>query len=578
MPDGHPKDETRVTSRHTPIPADLATRPFDVIVIGAGVNGAGIARDAALRGMRALLVDKGDLGGGTTSWSSRLIHGGLRYLEHAEIGLVRESLRERERLLRIAPHLVKPLPLLIPIYADDRRGPLLIRAGMIAYDLLSFDKSLDRHRMLSRDEALRRAPGLNPEGLRGAAVYYDAQVEYAERLAVENALAARDLGATLLTHARVNRLLVEGGAAHGIECVDELDATAAPVIAHARAIVNVAGPWVDRVLRGTDGVAPPEPLIGGTKGSHIVVAPFAGAPADALYVEARADGRPYFILPWNGLYLIGTTDSRYRGNLDRVEADESEIGYLIAETNRVIPTAGLDRGDVLYSYAGVRPLPFQPDGREGAITRRHIVHDHAKNGGPRGLFSIVGGKLTTYRSLAEHAVDAVQRRNGASPTPSRTGRVPLPGGGSTSGERLAAYRTRFLADTSLPLSTAERLVRLYGVRAGMVATLAAETPDLAVPLLPHETAIRAEIVHAVRHEAAETLADILLRRTMLGLGANAGIGPDEAAARVAIDHLGWSSDRAAAEVAAYRDYVKRFHPRALSASLERSTITIPVAC
>ena len=191
-----------MTSR---IPANISEITFDVIVIGAGINGAGIARDAAMRGLQVLLLDKGDIGGGTTSWSTRLIHGGLRYLEYAELGLVRESLRERETLFRIAPHLVKPLPILLPLYEQAARGPLTIRAGMIAYDLLSLDKSLPRHRMLTRDEALVEAPGLNRNGLRAAAIYYDAQVEFAERLVVENVLSAREHGATVITYARVEK-------------------------------------------------------------------------------------------------------------------------------------------------------------------------------------------------------------------------------------------------------------------------------------------------------------------------------------------------------------------------------------
>ena len=182
-----------------PIQSDIESQHFDVIIIGAGINGAGIARDAAMRGLRVLLLDKGDICSGTSSWSTRLIHGGLRYLEHGEIGLVRESLRERERLLRTAPHLIRPLPMLIPIYEGGRRGSWTIKAGMIAYDLLSLDKTLSRHRMLSTDEAIARASGLNREGLRGAAVYVDAQVEYAERLVLENVLSAQENGALVLT-------------------------------------------------------------------------------------------------------------------------------------------------------------------------------------------------------------------------------------------------------------------------------------------------------------------------------------------------------------------------------------------
>lgn len=560
---------------------------FDLIVVGAGVNGSGIARDAAMRGLKTLLVDKGDIGGGTTGWSTRLIHGGLRYLEHREIGLVRESLRERERLLRIAPHLVAPLPLVIPIYRGDKRGPWLIRLGMLAYDALSFDKSLDRHRMLGREETLRRVPGLDPRNLRGAAVYYDAQVEYAERLAVENALAARDHGATLLTHARVDRLLVEGGRVAGVGFVDGLtgyhpgrsangahDSGGEPGgepggEAKAPVVVNVAGPWVDRVLDGNGGGEPPPRMIGGTKGSHVVVGPFPGAPRDALYVEARRDGRPFFVLPWNEQYLIGTTDTRYDGDLDRVEPTTEEIGYLLAETNRVLPEAGLTPADVHFAYAGVRPLPYRAEGREGAITRRHLVHDHGADGGPVGLLSIVGGKLTTYRELAEQAVDAVGRALGRPLPPSETARAPLPGAklsdepGDTD---FAAFQARFLAEANLSDVSAAHLLRVYGTRAVEVLAVADELgdPRLRRPFDPATGAIGAEVVFACRREAAETLADVLLRRTMVGLGPDAGVGADEAAAAVARRHLGWDEARVGREVADYRAFVARYRPRSLA--------------
>ncbi|HYO30882.1 MAG TPA: FAD-dependent oxidoreductase, partial [Thermomicrobiales bacterium] len=239
---------------------------YDLIVVGAGVNGAGIAREATLRGFRTLLLDKADVGGGTTSWSTRLIHGGLRYLEHGEVGLVRESLRERERLLRIASHLVEPLPLLIPIYAGDRRGPLLVRAGMVAYDALSFDKTLPRHRMLARDEVLDRAPGLQPSGLRGAALYYDGQITFAERLAVENAVDARDHGADLRLYSEVDEILVLENRVLGVAATDKL--TGSSFEARAPIVVNAAGAWVDAVLGGNLGRT--KRLMGGTKGSHLV--------------------------------------------------------------------------------------------------------------------------------------------------------------------------------------------------------------------------------------------------------------------------------------------------------------------
>lgn len=535
------------------------TSQFDLVVIGAGINGAGIARDAALRGLRVLLLDKGDIASGTTSWSTRLIHGGLRYLEHREVGLVRESLRERETLLRIAPHLVRPLPLLIPIYRGDRRGPLLIRAGMLAYDALSRGKTIPGHRLLGRGAALRRAPGLASKALRGAALYHDGQVEYAERLAVENVLDAVAHGASVGAYHDVEEILVADGRVMGVASRDVLTSErfrfAAPVV------VNVAGPWVDDVL-GADIDAPR--LIGGTKGAHLVVAPFPGAPRDAVYAEARSDGRPFFIIPWNGLYLIGTTDTRYDGDLDRVMAESWEIDLLLAETNRVIPSANLGRVDVLYAYAGIRPLPYEPGASEGRVTRRHIVRDHGASGGPRGLLSIVGGKLTTYRELAEQTVNIVLKTLRRPISPSRTADMPLPGGRTEI--PWPEFAASFIRKSGLPRQSAEHLLRVYGVRAENVLATAT-TPALREVFDPLTGAIAAELPWAFHEEGACTLTDAIARRTMTGLNANAGIGADVAAAQIARSTLGWDAARAAAEVGAYRRWVSRYRPRALEPAM-----------
>lgn len=537
------------------IPTDLESTRFDVILVGAGINGAGMARDAAMRGLRVLLLDKGDIAGGTTSWSTRLIHGGLRYLEHAEVGLVRESLRERERLLRNAPHLVQPLPLLLPIYRGGQRGPWLIRAGMVLYDVLSFDKSLDRHHMLDRAETLRRAPGLDGDGLRGGALYYDAQVTFPERLAVENVISARDHGATVLTYARVERVVTEGAVMRGVDVTDLLSGDT--LRAQGRVVVNVAGPWVDEVLDGAPPEAARQRLVGGTKGSHIIVEPFPGAPRDALYYEAKSDGRAIFVVPWNGRFLIGTTDIRYDGDLDEIVADEGEIEYLLRETNRLMPPAGLTRADVLFSYSGVRPLPHTPAGSVGAITRRHVIHNHAP--AARGLLSIIGGKLTTYRNLSAEAIDEVCEQVGCDTT-STTATVPLPG---AAGVALDAFHRQLACESGLPEATVDRLVGLYGARAADVAGLTDEHPDLAEPFDAESGAIGAEVVFAFRNELAQTLADALMRRTMAGLGPRMAVGADEAAAAIARRHLGWDGDRAAREVAAYRAHLARFLPRSL---------------
>jgi glycerol-3-phosphate dehydrogenase len=446
---------------------------FDVIVIGAGINGAGIARDAAMRGLKVLLIDKSDIASGTSAASTRLIHGGLRYLEYFEFGLVRESLRERETLLRIAPHLVRPLPITIPIYKESRRGPLAIRAGMIAYDLLSFSKSLPRHRMLSRRKTLEQLPGLNPEGLLGSALYYDAQVEFAERLVLENVLAASERGAEVYTYAPVTKLTDSG-----IEFVCEGKKREA----RASVIVNASGPWVDYLLAEAPFKSPK--LIGGTKGSHVVVPPFASSPANAIYLEAESDKRPFFIIPWNGNYLIGTTDVRFEDDPGQVRSELWEIDYLLAETNRAFPEARLAREHVLLTYSGVRPLPVTGEKDEQSITRRHFIREHPRMS---NLLSIVGGKLTTYRSLAEECVDLIFRKLGRPSPPCATAKEVLPG-----------------AVNFAPSGEPTRLLRVYGSRAGEVTQL-------------HEDPFTSEILFAFKHEFAKTLDDCFLRRTMIGL-------------------------------------------------------------
>jgi len=515
---------------------------FDVIIIGAGINGAGIARDAARRGLRVLLVDKGDVGSGTSSWSTRLIHGGLRYLEHFEFGLVRESLRERETLLRIAPHLVKPLPITIPIYKQSKRGPLTIRAGMIAYDLLSSGKSLPLHRMLSRAETLRTSPGLNPEGLLGSALYQDAQVEFAERLVLENVLAAREHGAEVVTYARVTKLVAERGVVSGVEFVSEAGTNR---FARAEMVINAAGPWVDQLLERTSSDSPR--LIGGTKGSHIIVPLFSGAPANAIYLEAQSDRRPFFIIPWNGNYLIGTTDVRFEGDPDEVQSELWEIDYLLAEANLAFPEAQLTRDQILFTYSGVRPLPRTNEKNEQDITRKHFIREHPQL---KNLLSIVGGKLTTYRSLAEECVDLVFSKLEKHSPECVTAKEPLPG---------AVNLTSFAKDfESFNSHIRERLLRIYGSRANNVAQLATRDEELARPFNKDSNALSGEIVFAFEHETAKTLVDCFLRRTMIGLNADLGIGDIEPAAEIGMRFLGWSELRAKREVENYRDEVKRF--------------------
>lgn len=504
----------------------------DLVIVGGGINGAGIARDAALRGLRVLLLEARDFGSGTSSWSTRLIHGGLRYLEYAEIGLVRESLRERTLLRRNAEHLVKPIRITIPLYRGAKRGPWLVRIGMLAYDLLSFGKSMPGHDMLSRDELLKALPGLAADGLRGGASYFDAQVTFAERLVLENVIAAAEAGATMRNYSPVSSIRP---LADGRHCVLFRDRSGEENEVITRCVINAAGPWVDAVLALCEEKMPR--FMGGTKGSHIVVGQFDGAPADAVYVEAGADGRPIFIVPWNGQYLIGTTDIRVDGDPADTRASDEEIRYLLEETNRVFPRAALAVGDIHFAYAGVRPLPFKKKGPESAITRRHIIKRHS--GRSAGLFSVIGGKLTTYRNLAEQVVDIVGKYLRVTLEDCDTRNLRLPGA-------VAFDASGELPEMLSGLSEAgrERIHSLYGGRVQRLAMLIAEEPELGKPLDPEATVLAAEVALAVREEFAVCLSDIVHRRLMIGLSADLGTRLTLDVASVAAAELDWSSEEA----------------------------------
>ena len=523
---------------------DPGSDSFDVVIIGAGINGAGIARDAALRGLKVILLDKDDIASGTSSYSTRLIHGGLRYLEHGEFGLVRESLREREVLLRIAPHLVRPLPILIPIYSGMTRGRGKIRAGMMAYDLLSLGKSLPRHSALSAMETKRRIPLLSDDGLLGSVIYYDAQVEFAERLVLENVLSALQNGATVITHARVEDFVTADN--HVLSARYQVQSGATHTV-NARFFVNAGGPWIDRVLEHTNS-STKERLVGGTKGSHIVVAPFEGSGSVAIYVEAQTDRRPLFIIPWNNNYLIGTTDSRFEEDPDKARAESWEIDYLLRETNRLFPSANLRRSDVLYTYSGVRPLPFTTDHHEDRITRKHFVKQHKSL---NNLVSIVGGKLTTYRSLAEHCVDLVCKKLQMDCGECKTDELPLPGA-----REFQSLSNEFDKSTQLSSAAKARLLRIYGGRSGDVIDFC-RSEGFSDYLDNEQTILTGEIAFSFEKEFAETLTDCLMRRTMIGLNADMGLGEVEAAARIAAQYTGWNEVRLRGELQRYRSFVEK---------------------
>ncbi|MEQ9671762.1 glycerol-3-phosphate dehydrogenase [Coleofasciculus sp. G2-EDA-02] len=537
----------------------IQSQTYDLIVIGGGINGAGVVRDAALRGLKTILLEKADFCGGTTSWSTRLVHGGLRYLEYFEIALVRESLREREILLHTAPHLVKPLMLTIPIYSDRSRPYWKIQAGMLLYDILSFEKTLPPHRMLPKQKFNQLFRHLDPDGLVGGAQYYDAQVAYAERLALENIICAELAGATVLNYAQVTQLQRQGDRITSVTCKDALTGEEFTIRGSDRAVVvNTAGPWVDQVCQSgvQNGQSAPigkDKKLGPTKGSHIIVPPFPGAPETTLYVEAKTDGRPFFIVPWLGMYLIGTTDLRHQGALDSIKADNEEIDYLLTETNRILPTAQLSRQDVKFTYAGVRPLPNAEGKKPGSVTRSHILYDHTPEG-VNNLISLIGGKITTYRQVGEEMVDKVYRKQGRSAPPCPTYDKPLPGAILPSDPRLEKALQDYR--TSLPLATIHHLFDIYGAKALDILALTDEEPELAQGITPNLPDIKAQIIYAVQSEFARTLVDIARRRTSLAMHTNYGFDILPVLTDTLSQYGGWSSAQCDRQVEEYRAYME----------------------
>jgi glycerol-3-phosphate dehydrogenase len=528
----------------------LDRAPYDLIVIGAGVNGLGVAQDAALRGLRVVLLEKEDLCSGVSAWSGRLVHGGLRYLEQYDFRLVRESLRERERLFRLAPHLVKPVPLMMPMYQHNRRSSWLVELGMLTYDVLSLRKKPPTHRVLTRRRALKRFPGMSQSGLSGAAVFFDGQVEYAERLCVELAVDAQRNGAHILTHAQVTDPILEGGRVVGVRYTDHLTGNRGEV--RGAVVLNVAGPWIDRVFTSPD--VPDQPrLNGGTKGSHLIVGPFPGAPKDVVYYESRKDGRLVLVIPWLGRYMLGTTDIRFEEDPDGARCDIGEAEYLMGEVNSLVPNAKLTLDDVLYTFSGVRPLPYVPDSAESSVPRTHILYDHSKTGLP-GVVTVVGGKLSTYRQLAEDAVDDAYRRLARKPPRCPTRNRPLPGAQVSD---LRALHKTLTVRSGLPDRSVRRLVSMYGSRALDVWRLAERDAGLGRVIDADTGLLAAEVVFSVGEELATTLTDVMARRLILAFEPDHGLSVMSQVVDILRARLGWDEDMSAAQIAEYQHWLDR---------------------
>jgi glycerol-3-phosphate dehydrogenase len=480
---------------------------YDLLVIGGGINGLGIAADAASRGLRTLIVEKGDWGGGTTSASSRLIHGGLRYLQYGELDLVRESLRERGTLTRQRPHLVHPISLLIPTFRGQQMPRWMIGVGLFLYDVLARDPLFSRPAILSVGKTREREPGITSDTLTGGYLYPDAQVEFPERVCVELVRETQRSGGETRSYTRVTALRQNDDRVTGAVLRDELTGDESEV--EADLVINAAGPWLDVILRTLK--QPPPRMIGGTWGTHLILPSRPNGPQGPIYATAKKDGRPFFLLPWDNRLLVGTTDVKFTGDdPDTLQMEAWETEYLLSETNHLFPDAAYTESDVQAATVGVRPLPAS-DKNAGAITRRHFLVDHAQKHGIRGLASIVGGKLTTYRSLAEEVVDWTLRTLGKPAIPCTTAQYrPQQTVVEWETQTAAAMQKLGLASHQAP-----RLVALYGGTAAMVLKRIEADATLGKPISANAPELAAQVVHAVEAEGARTVEDIVLRRLML---------------------------------------------------------------
>ena len=530
----------------------LSSDEFDMVVIGAGINGAGIFRDAALRGLKIAVVDKGDFASGTSSRSSKLVHGGLRYLEHFKFGLVYESTHERAQLMKLARHAVRPLAFLLPVWKSSKHGLWYLHMGLFLYDLLASFKNYKNHVRLNPLKSLELEPLLKKDSLTGSLHYYDAITDDS-RLTIENIMDGHQLGGVAVSRCEANNIVIENDRVKAVQVTDLV--TGDTLNVKTNVVIIAAGPWTEKLynrlgLKNTPKLRP-------TKGVHVIL-PLSVLPLkQAVAIQHPIDNRGVFMIPWHGASVIGTTDTDFSGSYSEVYADNDDVEYLLEIARSTFPEFKGTASDVLGTWAGLRPLVAGEDGQaESDLSREHVVTtDH------RGIVSIVGGKLTTYRLMSIEAVEAAIRVSGKKRVPrSTTNKRPLPYcDGLCSDSALEAAIERLMTNRSLSRPVATRLLTTYGTATSSVLTLAGTDPSLLKPLHPQWPVLRVEVVNAVLNEGAMTLQDVLCRRTpifFLVKGEEA-VAIYEDAAQIMAKLLNWAPKRQASEVAQMKDLALR---------------------
>lgn len=503
--------------------ATLESTAFDLLVIGAGITGCGIARDAALRGLKVALVDAADIAAGTSSRSSKLVHGGMRYMAQGQFNVVREAATERKVLRRIAPHLAQTMPLVVP--AKSRASLLKFKAAMLAYEQLGEVEPAERHEMWDVDRLHAEEPALKTDGLRGALVYPEYLTDDA-RLTLGNARSAAAAGAVVATYARVTQITLDSGRAAGALVTGALSDENLDARVRARLVVNAAGPWLDAVRALEDAAAPQ--LLQLTKGIHVTLSRDR-LPIQRTIIMTTSDKRSIFVVPREDFVYFGTTDTFYPTSDYWPEITHDDIDYLLRCGEQVFNTTPFTDADIVSLWSGVRPLLAQEGKSPSEISRRHEFLD-----GPHGVLSIAGGKLTSFRSMAERIVDLCEEKLGRAHAPCETAGLPLPGGEIAGPIDIVS---RDLAELGLPARDAERLTRLYGSETGDVLALG------------HGPA--AEARWAVLHEGALTLEDYWVRRSARArFDDNGGLGALAPAADAMAELLHWSDTEKQRQIAA----------------------------
>ena len=525
---------------------------FDLVVIGGGVTGAAIARDAVLRGFKVALLEKGDFASGTSSRSSKLVHGGLRYLRHMKFGLVFGALRERWILMRNAPRLVKPLTFLIPVYKDMKTSKLMLSMGLWLYDILALFRTPRFHGWLSPERALELEPALKKDRLAGAGLYADCATDDA-RLVLALIKDAWRRGVLVANYAKVVGFEKKDGKIVGVRTLDLITGTELSV--RGKVTVNATGPWSDSLRRLDDPSS--EPRLRPAKGAHIVVPRERLGNREAVVIESPRDGRNMFVIPWGDLSLVGTTDTDYEDDLDHVGASEEDIQYLLEALNQTYPESHITSENIISLYASVRPLAAELGVSEDAVSRDQLIFESSS-----GLVSIIGGKLTTHRTMAEALVDQVGIKLAgefATPAkaPCKTDQFALDYNQNELEQAVKALMQR----SGFDLEIARHLMDAYGPGAVKILEIIEEKSSLASRITTRLPYLLVEVVYAVRYEMAMKLIDFMLRRTQLAyrLKDHGGSIVQDVSALMAKE-LAWSAETLAEELLEFENASELIDP------------------